>query len=87
MIHVLVSGDVQGVGFRQYIRYKARKLAVRGWIKNLSDGSVEAVFTGNRRSVEKMIEFSKKGPILADVKSIDINEVDDQEFDSFEILK
>lgn len=87
MTHVIITGDVQGVGFRQYIRYQAHKLNLRGWVKNLSDGSVEAVFTGSAENVEKMIEFSKKGPILALVKSIDVNEVADEEFESFEIIK
>jgi acylphosphatase len=87
MIHVLVSGDVQGVGFRQYIRYQARKLNIKGWVKNLPEGKVEAVFTGSSESVEKMIEFSRKGPVLADVNNVEIEELPDLKFDSFEILR
>jgi len=87
MIHVLVTGDVQGVGFRQYIRYQARKLNIKGWVKNLSDGSVEAVFIGSPENVGKMIEFSRKGPVLAEVKNIETDEIDDQDFEDFNILK
>ena len=67
MIHVLVSGDVQGVGFRQFIKYQARKLKIKGWVKNLPDGKVEGVFTGTSENVQKMIEFSRRGPFLAKV--------------------
>ena len=87
MIHVIISGDVQGVGFRQFIRYQARKLNIKGWVRNLSDGRVEAVFTGNAKNVEKMIKFAKKGPMIADVKNIEVEEVLDEEFEDFQILK
>ena len=87
MIKVIVTGDVQGVGFRQFIRYQARKLNIRGWVRNLPDRSVEAVFIGEPRNIEKMIYFSKKGPAIADVKDVEVKEVQDEEFESFEILK
>lgn len=87
MIHVLITGDVQGVGFRQYIRYQARKLNIKGWVRNLPDGSVEAVFSGLPKSVEKMINFSKNGPVLADVSSINTKELPDEVFEDFQIIK
>lgn len=87
MVHVLIEGNVQGIGFRQFIKYKAKKLNVKGWIKNLSDGRVEAVFAGNRLDIEKMLEFSRKGPFLAEVKGLEIEKLPDQEFDSFDIIK
>ena len=87
MIRVLVTGDVQGVGFRQYIRYKARKLNVKGWVRNLHDGSVEAVFTGESKNVKKMIHISRNGPVLADVKNVSIDEIPDQFFETFDIIK
>lgn len=87
MIHIILSGNVQGVGFRQFIRYQARKLNIKGWVRNLPDGSVEAVFVGSSENVKKMINFSKRKPVLADVKSMDVEEVVDKEFKSFEILK
>jgi len=70
--HILVSGRVQGVFFRENTQRKAKKLGINGWIKNLSDGKVEAVFEGDKKSVGKIIEWVKNGPILARVESIDI---------------
>ena len=70
--HILVSGRVQGVFFRENTQRKAKKLVINGWIKNLSDGKVEAVFEGDKKSVGKIVEWVKNGPILARVESIDI---------------
>lgn len=75
MTHVLIEGIVQGVGFRQFVRYKARKLGVVGWVKNLPDGRVEALFEGDAKNVEKMVEISKRGPYLARVKKITMDEI------------
>ncbi len=61
-VHVFVSGRVQGIFFRSETRREARKYHVTGWVKNLSDGRVEAVFEGEKENVEKLIEFCRKGP-------------------------
>jgi acylphosphatase len=87
MIHVIISGDVQGVGFRQFIRYQARKLNINGWVRNLPDGSVEAVYIGNKENVNKLIKISKHGPFLAKVEKVDIENVEEVNFNSFEIIK
>lgn len=60
--HVYVSGRVQGVFFRYETRSRAQALGVRGWVRNLPDGRVEAVFEGDEASVKKMIDFCKRGP-------------------------
>jgi acylphosphatase len=60
--HVLIRGRVQGVFFRSEIKRRAEELETKGWVKNLPDGSVEAVFEGQESSVKKFIEFCKKGP-------------------------
>lgn len=73
MVHIYVSGFVQGVGFRQYIKYKAKKLNIRGWIKNLSDGRVEGVFDGSGDNLNKIVEICQKGPFLSEVKSIEVD--------------
>lgn len=87
MKHVIISGYVQGIGFRQFIKSKASSLNIKGWVKNLADGRVEAMFTGNSSDIEKMIEICKKGPFLATVKKVEIEELPDQEFESFDIIK
>lgn len=87
MIHVLVSGDVQGVGFRQFIRYQANKLNVKGWVKNLDNGNVEAMFVGDPQNIQKMIKFSKNGPPIAQVINVKVEELPDQDFESFDIIK
>jgi acylphosphatase len=73
-IHVFISGKVQGVFFRSSIRRMALSLNVLGWTKNLKDGRVEAVFEGDKREVNKMIEFCRKGPRGSRVTELDIKE-------------
>ena len=69
--HVFVSGMVQGVFFR----YETRRLAVQfdvcGWVRNLRDGRVEAVFEGDKKSVERLVEFCKSGSSGARVTGLE----------------
>ncbi|MEM5879040.1 MAG: acylphosphatase [Candidatus Aenigmatarchaeota archaeon] len=70
--HVIISGIVQGVNFRYYTKLKAKENKVTGWIRNLVDGRVEAVFEGEKSSVESMIEFCKRGPPNAYVSNVEV---------------
>jgi len=84
--HVLVSGWVQGVFFRSETRHEANKRDVRGWVRNLPDGRVEAVFEGEEEAVRKLIEFCKRGPPGARVIRVDVlRENYTGEFKDFEI--
>jgi len=84
--HIFVSGRVQGVFFRENTRRKAKKLSLLGFVKNLPDGRVEAVFEGEKEKIMKMIEWAKKGPILARVENVEVIwEEPKGEFDDFEI--
>lgn len=70
--HVVISGRVQGVSFRAYARDRARAAGVEGWIRNLSDGSVEAIFEGTRPAVQRMVSWCYSGPILAEVEKVEV---------------
>ncbi len=70
--HVLISGQVQGVGFRYFLRGKLVELGLTGWVKNLPDGKVEAEVEGEREKIEKIVEWCKQGPPLAKVKDVKI---------------
>jgi acylphosphatase len=70
--HVIVEGIVQGVNFRYYTKLEAEKNNVKGWIRNLIDGRVEAVFEGEKGDVEKMVEFCKIGPPNAYVTNVKV---------------
>lgn len=85
--HVYVHGRVQGVFFRATTRDKARSLGVKGWVKNCLDGGVEAVFEGEKDTVEKIVNWCKKGPEGAFVNHIDAHwEKCSGEFDEFSII-
>lgn len=85
-VHVFISGLVQGVFFRQNTKEKALEVGLKGWVKNLQDGRVEAVFEGEEEKIEEMIEWLKEGPILAKVEKIEkIEEPFRGEFKNFEI--
>lgn len=70
--HLFVSGRVQGVFFRSHTTEKARELGLTGWVRNLEDGRVEAVFEGEKERVEEIVEWAKKGPAFARVDGIEI---------------
>jgi acylphosphatase len=71
-VRVYVSGRVQGVFFRAETAGLAERLGLAGWVRNLSDGRVEAVFEGEREKVEKAIEFCRRGPPGAHVSDLDL---------------
>ena len=71
-IKVLVHGQVQGVGFRYWVRRKYEKLGIVGEVFNNEDGTVGAEFEGDEKQAEKMMEYFKQGPPLARVDKIDI---------------
>ncbi|WP_428234901.1 acylphosphatase [Gracilimonas sp.] len=84
--HIFLSGRVQGVGFRHFTKTKARSLGVKGWVRNLPDGRVEAVFEGDEKLVDQLIEKCKKGPRSAYVQSIDVEEEkSDESYTSFDV--
>lgn len=87
MVHIIISGKVQRVGFRQFIKYKAKKLDIKGWVKNLPNGNVEGMFCGDRENLNNMIKICKEGPYLARVSDLKITELTDEEFDNFTIIK
>jgi len=71
--HVYVSGRVQGVFFRSETEYEAVRRNVCGWVKNLPDGRVEAVFEGEKEAVKELLEFCKRGPRGARVSEVEVN--------------
>lgn len=84
--HVFISGFVQGVNFRHFVRKEAEKVGVTGWVRNTSDNRVEAVFQGSKEAIEKMIRFCRKGPFLAEVKNVEVVwEEEREQYTSFEI--
>lgn len=84
--HVLVSGRVQGVSFRYYTVQEAEAAGVSGWVRNLWDGRVEAVFEGDKESVERMVAWAKNGPPSARVEEVEVEWQDAiSEFDNFRV--
>lgn len=87
LAHIFISGFVQGVGFRAFIKHHALKLGLTGWVKNLPDNRVEAVFTDSKEQIEKMIGICEKGPFLSEVKDVVVEWKDSSagNFKNFEI--
>lgn len=67
----IITGRVQGVGYRAWTVSTASKLQLKGWVRNLSNGSVEAVFYGSDEQLATMLAACKKGPMLARVDAIE----------------
>ena len=86
-VHVFVEGCVQGVFFRDSTRRRALDLGVTGFVRNLADGRVEAVFEGEESAVNQAIRFVREGPPHASVTHVDVtNEPYDGEFVSFRAI-
>jgi acylphosphatase len=83
---LLISGRVQGVAFRYYTRDVARDNEVYGWVRNLTDGRVEAVFEGKQEDVDSVIAWCRKGPPASRVENVQaLEEVPTGEFTDFDV--
>jgi len=71
--HVWIRGRVQGVFFRHYTQEEALRRGLRGWVRNLPDGRVEAVFQGKEEDIEGMILWCHRGPPLAFVRDVEVS--------------
>lgn len=74
--HLIVRGRVQGVGYRNYIQYKAGLLNIKGWVRNRLDGSVEAVVHGSPEAVAEIIDCAKRGPRAAEVTAVTVSDAE-----------
>lgn len=80
---LVISGRVQGVGFREWMVEKAQALGVSGWVRNRVDGSVEALVAGEVAAVEELLRLCRRGPRMAMVESIDEELADPPELIGF----
>ncbi|WP_442504262.1 acylphosphatase [Marinivivus vitaminiproducens] len=86
LAHVIVTGRVQGVGYRAWSADEARSLGLGGWVRNRRDGCVELALKGNRRDVERMIERLWNGPPLARVDRVQAGTPNEADLpDAFEL--
>ena len=84
--HVWISGRVQGVCYRLETRREADRVGISGWVRNLPDGRVEAVFEGSGNQVASMIEWCRQGPAIAAVTDVAVSwEEAAEDLERFEI--
>lgn len=87
-VKVNVRGIVQGVNFRWYTKQTAESLGVRGWVRNLADGSVEGCFEGDSSAVQGLVEWCRQGPPSSRVESLQLQEEPfSGEFAMFEVRR
>lgn len=77
--HLLIFGDVQGIGYRSFVKSNARKLGLVGWVRNLPEGTVEAEVAGLQEAIDHLVRLCKKGPFMAEVKAVDV-QVSEKDF-------
>ena len=78
-VRLTIQGRVQGVGFRAFVEDEAYARRLEGWVRNRRDGAVEAVVAGDERLIDEMIEACRRGPSVAHVDRVDVEEVDARE--------
>ena len=84
-IHAFVSGRVQGVCFRMYTQQQARILGLTGWVKNLPDGRVEVMASGDETRLGMLENWLHTGPDMAKVLNVELKTVEKKEFEDFTI--
>ncbi len=72
-VHMYISGFVQGVGFREFVKKTARKMGVVGWTRNLTDRRVEIIAQAEEELLRKFVKIASRGPFLSEVKSVSID--------------
>jgi len=85
--HVIITGRVQGVGFRYDTQWAAQRIGVHGWVRNRRDGSVEGVFEGEKERVNRMLDWCQHGSALARVDHVSLEwEPFNGEYTAFNIV-
>jgi acylphosphatase len=84
-VRVVVSGMVQGVFFRQVTSEQARQLGVAGWVRNRSDGRVEAVFEGTQEAVDQLVSWCHKGTPWSRVEGVEVTTEEPEGLEAFSI--
>jgi acylphosphatase len=85
--HLLVSGDVQGVGYRAWTERVAEQLRIKGWVRNLADGRVEILAEGERAALDALIARCKVGPRAASVEDVEVRPHAPSGAQSFTVLR
>lgn len=85
--HLIISGDVQGVGFRAWVVREARELDLTGWVKNRENGAVEVVVEGQKADLEELVKLCQHGPEVAWVENVEVHWSESTgEFFRFEVV-
>jgi len=85
-VRLYISGTVQGIFFRAFIKTNAEKLNVKGFTRNLEDSRIEVFLEGDSDPVNKMIELCKQGPKHSQIKKVEIKQEHFQGFRNFKVL-
>jgi len=86
-VRAKISGTVQGVFFRKFIKEEADKLGLKGHVRNLESGEVEIMAEGKDEDVNSLMKICKKGPAHSNIKNVDVQELNHIGFDDFKILR
>jgi acylphosphatase len=85
--NLIIKGKVQGVFYRQAAKEQAQKLGITGWIKNISEGRVEVMASGDEERLQDFIEWCHVGPRKADVTDVIVTPLSEQKFDEFTVIR
>ena len=87
-IHLIISGSVQGIGFRKWMKQQAKRLSLVGWVKNRDDGAVESVLQGDDASIQQLTMIVHEGPPLAIVEGVLEEQIyDARKYDDFIVVQ
>jgi acylphosphatase len=86
-VHLLIKGKVQGVFYRASAKEVADELQLTGWVKNTSEGDVEAMVTGSNEPLQQFISWCKQGPARAVVNDVQVTFKEEEQFDTFKIAR
>lgn len=86
-VHLWVTGRVQGVSYRYYTTLEAERLGIRGWVRNLPDGRVEAWLEGDSTQIQAMVQWCRQGSPAAAVKAVQTQTETPQNYQQFEVRR
>lgn len=87
-LHLIISGDVQGVGFRAFVRRHASELGITGWVQNRPDGTVEVLAQGSKEQLEQLLTQCNKGPDTSWVDGVQVEWGEgEKQFSTFDIRR